>query len=174
MGKGLPRSLGGGRGGYQAQVVSKLRVGIDHTVTVTATGAAIGFGSVVLSGLPEGQIKMLGAAIAVTFSGSGADANLADTFDGDFGVGTTPAGDATITGTDVNVIASTALGAATAEVSPLKNVINGTDAVFDNTAADLELNLNVLIDAANITDDTSVDLQAQGVIEFTFITLLDD
>lgn len=172
MGKGLPRSLG--RGGFQEQAISKIRVPLDHTVTVSATGAAIGFGSVVLTGLPEGQIKMLGAAAQLTASGSGADASLTDTWDGDWGIGTTPADDATITGTDVDIIASTAFGAATAEVSPLQNAINGTSAVFDNTAADLELNLNVLIDAASITDDTSVDLTIQGVVEFTFITLLDD
>lgn len=172
MGKGLPRSLG--RGSFQEQVVSKIKVAVDHTVTVSATGAAIGFGSVVLSGLPEGQLKMLGAAVKLDFKGSGSDANLVDTWNGDFGVGTTPADDATISGDDVNVIASTALGPAVAEVAPTVNAINGTDAVFDNTAADLELNLNVLIDAADITDDESVDLSVTGVVEFTFITLLDD
>lgn len=172
MGKGLTRSLG--RAGFQEQIVSKMKIAIDHDVSVFAAGAGIGFGSVVLSGLPEGQLKMLGAAIAVTLSGSGSDANLTDTFDGDFAVGTTPASDATISVGDEDIIVETALGAATAEVSPLQNVINGVDAVFDNTAADLEMNLNVLVDAANITDASTVVLRAQGVIEFTFITLLDD
>lgn len=170
--KGLPRSLS--RGNAHLQTVSKIKVAVDHTVTVSATGAAIGFGSVVLSGLPEGQLKMTAAACKLDFSGSGADANLTDTWSGDFGIGTTAADDATITGTDVDVIASTALGPAVAEVAPTANAINGSSAVFDNTEADLELNLNVLVDAADITDDESVDLTVTGVVEFIFVTLLDD
>jgi len=170
--KGLPRSLS--RGNAQAQTVSKIKVAVNHTVTVSATGAAIGFGTVVLGGLPEGQLKMIAAACKLDFSGSGADANLSDTWNGDFGIGTTPADDATISVGDVDVIASTALGPAVAEVAPTANAINGTDAVFDNTAADLELNLNVLVDAADIVDDESVDLTVTGVVEFTFVTMLDD
>lgn len=172
MGKGLPRSMA--RANAQKSVIKKMMVRIDHTVTVTAVSTAVGFGSVVLSGLPEGQIKMLGAAVRLTVSGSGADANLVDTWNGDFGIGTTPADDATITGADVNMIASTALGAAVAEVAPTVNAINGTDAVFDNTDGSLEVNLNVLVDAADITDDESVDLTCEGVFEMTYITLLDD
>ena len=172
MSKGLPRSLS--RGKAQTQAVTKIQLPINHTVTVSATGAAIGFGSVVVGGLPEGYLKILSAAIQVQFSGSGADANLVDTFDGDFGVGSTPASDATITAGDVDFISSTALGAATAEVSPLLTVADGVDLVLDNTAADLELNLNVLIDAANITDDTSVDLTATGILEVVLVTMLDD
>ena len=172
MGKGLPRSLG--RSGAQSQIISKIQISVNTTVTVTATGAAIGFGSVVLNGLPEGYLKMIGAAASLDFSGSGSDANLSDTWSGDFGIGTTPASDATITAGDVDIIASTALGAATAEVAPTVVAYNGTDAVIDNTANDLEMNLNVLIDAADITDSQSVDLTVTGVVEFTFITLLDD
>jgi hypothetical protein len=172
MAKGLPRSLA--RGGYQEQTVSKIKVAVDTTVDVTATAAAVGWGTLVLSGLPEAQIKMLGAAAKLTFSGSGADADLSDTWNGDFGIGTTPADDATITAGDVDIIASTALGPAVAEVAPVANAINGTSAVFDNTANTLEINLNVLIDAADIVDDATVTLTVQGVVEFTFITLLDD
>ena len=172
MGKGLPRSLS--RGSKQRQVVSKIQLAIDTTVTVSATGAAVGFGTLVIGDLPEGYIKMLGAAAQLSFAGSGADANLTDTWAGDFGIGTTPASDATITGTDVDIIASTALGPAVAEVAPTVTAVNATDALFDNTDGSLEINLNVLVDAANIVDDQSVDLTVQGVVELTYITLLDD
>lgn len=171
--KGLPRSLS--RGTKQRQVISRLEIPLNGaTVTVSATGAAIGFGTLAIGDFPEGQIKMIGAACVMQFQGSGADANLTDTWSGDFGIGTTPAGDATITGADVDIIASTALGPAVAEVAPVANAINGVDAVFDNTDGSLEVNLNVLIDAANIADDTSVDLTVDGYVEITYITLLDD
>tara|TARA_R110000851_G_scaffold16046_2_gene52515 strand:+ start:8052 stop:8567 length:516 start_codon:yes stop_codon:yes gene_type:complete len=169
--KGYPRGLA--RGSAQTQAVTKIRLPINHSVVVSAAGAAIGFGTVVLGGLPEGHLKIMAAAVQVQFSGSGADANLTDTFDGDFGVGSTPASDATITAGDVDFISSTALGAATTEVSPLLTVADGVDLVLDNTAGALELNLNVLIDAANITDDESVTLTAEGIMEVTLITMLD-
>ena len=173
MSKGLPRSLS--RGKLQKSTISKIRLPIQGlALTVTSVGAAIGWGTAVLGGLPEGQLKILAVAAQLTFAGSGADTNLADTWDGDFGIGSTPADDATITAGDVDLIASTALGAATAEVSPLANAINGVDSVLDNTAADLEVNLNVLIDAADIVDDQSVILTVNGVVEVTFITMLDD
>lgn len=173
MTKGYPRGLS--RGKAQKAAISKLQIPVQGlALTVTSVGAAIGWGTAVLGGLPEGQLKILAVAAQLTFAGSGADANLADTFDGDFGIGSTPADDATIAGADVDLIASTALGAATAEVSPLANAINGVDSVLDNTAADKEVNLNVLIDAADIVDDQSVILTVDGVVEVTFITMLDD
>ena len=171
MTKGLPRSLA--RGGQLTEAVTKLRLPINHTITVTATGAAIGFGSVVIGGLPEAYLKIMATAIKVQFLGP-TSANLTDTFDGDFGVGSTPANDATITGADVDLISSTALGAATAEVSPEKVVADGVDLVLDNTDGSLEVNLNLLIDAANIVDDTSVAIKAKGFMEIVLVTMLDD
>lgn len=171
MSKGLPRSMA--RGNQSQEAVTKLRLPIKHEITVTATGAAIGFGSVVIGGLPEAYLKILAAAVVVNFTGPGS-ANLTDTWDGDFGIGSTPASDATITGGDVDLIASTALGAATAEVSPTKTVINNTGLNLDNTDGSLEVNLNLLVDAADITDDTSVVITANGYAEITLLTLLDD
>ena len=173
MSKGLPRSLS--RGSTSRQAVTKLTLPLTGVqVTVSSTGAAIGFGTVVIGGLPEAHIKLMAVACQLQLAGNGADANLSDTWDGDFAVGTTPVDDATITAGDADLIASTALGAATAEVSPLHVVPNGVDAVFDNTAGGLEVNLNVLIDAADIVDDESVILDAFGVVEITLITMLDE
>lgn len=171
MTKGLPRSLA--HANPMREAVTKIRLPINHAISVTATGVAIGFGSVVLGGLPEAYLKVLSVAIKVQFTGP-TSANLTDTFDGDFGVGTTPASDATITAGDVNLISSTALGVAASEVSPILTVANGVDLVVDNTANDLEINLNLLIDAASITDGATVAIMAEGVIEIVLVTMLDD
>jgi len=171
MSKGYPRGLS--RGNAQKQAITKIRLPINHEITSVATGAAIGFGSTVIGGLPEGQLLILASAIQVAFTGP-TSGDLSDTFDGDFGVGSTPAADATISAGDEDFIAETALGAATAEVSPTLNVVNGSSHVLDNTDGDLELNLNLLIDAADQTDDTSVVITATGVLEVTLITMLDD
>lgn len=172
MGKGLPRSLA--RGAPQRQDIIRQVVKIDRTVAVTATGAAVGFGTGVIGDLPEGNILFLGAVGYLQLSGSGSDANLDATWDGDFSVGTAPTADVTLSGAEVDILGSTALGAATAEVSPRVRAVNATQAMFDNTDGSLELNLNVLIDAANIVDGATVNLTARGTLQLAYVVMLDD
>lgn len=177
MGKGLTRSFKNAPA--QKVAVQKLNISLDNlSVLVTSVGIAIGFGSTVIRGLPEGNVQILGAVLSnFQLAGSGADANLADTWAGDFSIGTTPAADATLTAGDIDILVSTALAAATAEVSPnaVRTVgVTPTMIPLDNTLGDLELNLNVLIDAADIVDDTAVLLTVRGFLSIAFITLGDD
>lgn len=172
MGKGLPRSLA--RGAPQRQEIIKQTVNISGTVAVTAVSTAVGFGTRVIGDLPEGNILFLGAVAYVRLSGSGSDANLDATWDGDFSIGTAPTTDVTLSGAEVDIIGSTALGAATAEVSPRVRAVNATQAMFDNTDGSLELNLNVLIDAANIVDGSTVNLTASGTLQLVYAVMLDD
>lgn len=172
MGKGLPRSMS--RGAPARKTIVKQRINLNHVVAVAAAGAGVGFGSAVVGDLPEGNILIMGVVGYVRLSGSGSDANLTATWDGDFSLGTTATADVTLDGTDVDLLPSTALGAATAEVSPLVRSTNATQGILDNTDGSLELNLNVLIDAANITDASSVNLTASGTIELVYVVMLDD
>lgn len=172
MGKGLPRSMS--RGAAQRQDVVKQTVKINHAVSVSSTGAAVGFGSAVIGDLPEGNILFLGAVGYVQLSGSGADVNLDATWDGDYSIGTAPTADVTLSAAEIDILPSTALGAATAEVSPRVRAANATQAMFDNTDGSLELNLNVLVDAANIGDGATVALTARGTLQLAYIVLLDD
>lgn len=174
MAKGLPRSLDR-RPKASRDMVKETIVLDGKTVTVTATSTAIGFGSLVIGDFAEGNILLFGMAGQIGFAGSGADANLVDTWEGDFGIGTTPAADATITGTDVDILASTATGAATAEVIALQRVAEvSTPVMFNNTDGSLEINFNLLIDAADITDDESVVITLSGSIELAYTVLSDD
>ena len=176
MSKGLQRSLA--RGPRATANIIKERINLEgRTVAVSATGAAVGFGSSVIHDFPEGNILLLGIAGTVGFAGSGADANLTDTWSGDFGVGTTPAADATITGTDVDIIASQGIGAAVAEViaaARFAEAHGDAAGLFDNTDGSLEVNMNVLIDAANIVDDETVTLTLSGSLDVAYIVLGDD
>jgi hypothetical protein len=172
MGKGLPRSMS--RGAAQQQDIIKQNFVIRGTVAVTATGAAVGWGTAVIGDLPKGNILLLGAVAYVQLAGSGADPNLDATWDGDFSIGTAPTADVTLSGAEIDIIGSTALGAATAEVSPRVRAVNATQAIFDNTDNSLELNLNVLVDAANIVDGATVNLTASGVLQLAYIVMLDD
>ena len=166
MGKGLPRS-------HAASLLGKVNVvtlpfnsagGVGVFEVDGATG--VGFGTLVAGGFPQGNILFLGCACSIQFAGTGSDAGLGDTWAGDFGVGTTPASDGTITAGDVDILPSTVLAAATAEVSPLtpaRSIDAANAHIFDNTAGDLEINLNLLIDDADISAD-DVPITVTGFI----------
>lgn len=174
MAKGLPRSLSRA-GAHRRETIIKRTIPVrDLVVTVSSTGAAIGFGDGLISDFEEGNILLLGAVANLSFAGSGSDANLADDWEGDFGIGTTPADDATITGTDVDIIPSTAIGPASSEVISTTRGALGTPLMFDNTDGSLEINLNILIDAVDITDDESVNITVNGELYIAYIPLGDD
>lgn len=171
MGKGLPRSTGRATASPQRQEIIKQTIAIrDLTVTVDgATG--VGFGSSVIAGLPEGNLLFLGAVAYLTLDAPAS--GISATFNGDYGIGSTPASDATLSGADVDVIASTAIGPAVATVSPRTRGVNATQAILDNTDGSLELNLNVLVDDADISAD-DVAIVANGELFLCFVVLGDD
>jgi len=172
MGKGLPRSLS--RGDKRKQEIIKERIRISGSVSVLAAGAGVGFGTLVIGDFPEGNILFLGAVTNINFSGTGSDANLTATWNGDFGIGTEPDANGTLASTEVDIIASTAIGPAVAEIAPQVRGANATQAIFDNTDGSLEINLNVLIDAADITDAATVVLTITGELLLCYTVLGDD
>lgn len=169
--KGLPRSTS--RGTPARQDVVKQVVKVQNLAIQVDGATGVGFGSAVIGDLPEGNILFLGAVSYLQFTKAAGATGIQATFDGDYGIGTTPASDATITGADVDVIASTALGAATSGVSPRARGTNATQAIFDNTEGSLELNLNLLIDDANISADDQ-DLTVSGELHIVYSVLGDD
>jgi hypothetical protein len=171
MGKGLPRSM---RTGAQAakQTIMKTVVRVRN-VPVTVDGlTGIGFGTVVIGDLPQGNILFLGATAYMQFQGP-TSANLVDTWTGNFSIGTAPTADATLSGAEIDIIPSTALAAATAELSPRTRGVLATAAIFDNTDDSLELNLNVLVADASI-DANGVILTANGELALLYAVMLDD
>ena len=170
MGKGLPRSTS--RGTPQSQEVIKQVVKVrDLTLTVDgATG--VGFGTAVIGGLPQGNVLLLGAVAYMQFTGP-TSADLADTWEGDYAVGSAPTADASLAGAEVDVIPSTAIAAATAEASPRTRGANATQVMLDNTDGTLELNLQLLIDDAHIGAD-DIDMTVNGELHLLFSVLGDD
>lgn len=171
MGKGLPRSLA--RGGAKEPTFKKFYKATSLAIVVDGA-SGVGYGSAVLGGLPQGNIVLLGAVSYMKFTT--ADTGVTTTFTGNYGIGSTPADDATITGTDVNVVASTALLAATSRVSPRTRGVTAAGlagAVLDNTDGSLELNLNLLIADATISAD-DVAFTADGELQLLFAVLGDD
>lgn len=178
MAKGFPYSLG--RAPKESPVVRKYRYDVrDLTVNVAAASTAVGFGTAVLGDFPEGNILYLGGIAYLQFDT--ADTDIGATWSGDFAVGTTATADVTLSGTDINLIndgagspAAVAVGPAVARLSPLTRGEGGAVDMFDNTDGSLELNLNVLVDAANIADDTDADFIVNGYVELVYVVLGDD
>ncbi len=167
--KGLPRSLA--RGAPQMQEVVKANIPL-RAVPLTTTGATgVGFGSVVIGGLPQGNIRIMAAVAYIQLTKL--SAGTIATFDGDYAIGSAPTADATLSGAEVDIIASTALNPATAGVSPMVRSANVPTGILDNTDGSLELNLNVLMDDASVSADGQL-FTVSGVVHLAYVVLGDD
>lgn len=174
MSHGLPRSL---KRANKSEAIINREVIVVKDGTLTVDGATgVGFGTLVIGDLPAGNVLFLGALAYMQFTGP-TSGDLDDDWAGDYGVGTTPASDGTLSAGDVDLVPSTALAAATAEASPRTRGVQADGAfcgvVLDNTDGSLEINLNLLVDDANIGAD-DLDFTVNGELVLSYVMLLDD
>ncbi len=170
MAKGLQRSLSRAPRGKRDIVKERIDLAGDLVTMTGATG--IGWGSVALGSFPEGFILLLGAQLTdLVVTGNAVD-HTSD-FDGDFGFGTTPVSDGTISVADENIITEAALGAATANVSPNLDAGNATTAIIDNSADDQDLYMNLLLDDAEVSGDGAIFTLA-GTLWIVYTMIGDD
>lgn len=136
----------------------------NRLIAVAAAGAAVGFGVLPFGDLPAKRLKI--DAIRANLSFQRMDTNLIATWSGNWGVGSAPTADNALAGTDVDIIASQAIGPANAA-----GLITGADVLVTTpitrtwTAAE-ELNLNMLVNAADITDSTTASIRVFGYVDF--------
>lgn len=171
MSKGLTKSLKSrGVPGNQFGLTKKRIRLKDFSITTTgATG--VGFGAAVPGDFPEGNIYLLGSVAYLQFTKQ--TGGTIATWDGNYSLGSDPTADATLAATEVNIIPSTALAAATAGVSPTPRAVGTTPVMLDNTDGTLEINLNMNVSDASVSADNQVFL-VNGVIELLYIVMLDD
>lgn len=169
--KGLIRSL---RRNPSQQPVAKLAIQL-RAVPVNVNGATgVGFGTAVVGDFPPGNILLLGAVANLQVSKTAGAAAVQDAFNGSFSLGSTPTADATLTGTDANIVPATVLGAATGGVSPVVRGASTTPpGMLDNTDGSLEINLNLTVDDANISADNQ-GMTVSGLAWVSYIVLGDD
>jgi len=163
------------RGPAARQEIIKQTITVRNQTIVVDGAAGIGFGTLVIGDLPDGNILLLGAVAYMAFAGAGGQATLAEAWNGDYGIGTAANGDTTITGAEIDIIGSTPL-LAVAEVTPRTRGVSVTAtnaAIIDNTDGSLELNLNLLIDDADISADDLVFI-VNGEVHLAFAVLGDD
>jgi hypothetical protein len=93
-----------------------------------------------------------------------------------YSIGTAPTTDATLSGSEVDIIPQTSVAAANIRVSPRTRSTHAaavTGTVYDNTDDSLELNANILIDDLFVIVDNNTCL-INGEIMLSYIVLLDD
>jgi hypothetical protein len=174
--KGLPYSNSRGVAA-DAPVVRKTTIpvrAVALSVASITTGA--GSGTVVLGDFPEGNILFLGASSYLRFSTTDADITSA-VWEGDYGIGTTADADVTLSGTDINLTGTgtpAPIGPAVDKISPVTRAVGSTVTIFDNTDGALEVNLNVLVDAAHIGDGVTASFTVDGAVEIVYVVLGDD
>lgn len=165
--KGLPRSLGRG-GAASSGGGSKKTIPLSGTINV-ADGAP-GFGTKVVGDFPAGNISLRSAVAYLQVTT--ADADVIAAFTGNFSFGTAPTADGALAGAEVDLIASTALAAATDKVSPMTRASNVVPLVLDNTDGSLEINLNLLIADASISGAAAFTFE--GTLYLDYLVLGDD
>lgn len=170
MTKGLPRSMARGRDAGRQELVKKTIV-FDSLAMIVDGSTGVGDGQVAFPVPGEGNFLFLGAVAYLQFSGPGEDLN-AD-WVGDYSVGTTQDADDALTGTDVDIIASTPLAEATEEVSPVTRGVGAVSQIIDNTDATTMLWINLLVDDDDINED-GIPFKVDGRIEIAYIILGDD
>lgn len=121
---------------------------------------------------PEGYIDIIGATVNLALTKSAAGVN-AD-FDGDVALGSVAAaGDATLTGTEANVVPSTATPQAVAGATTAK-AISTAGVLLDGTTTAVDLYLNLLVDDADQdVTTTPTNLIANGTITIVWANLGD-
>jgi hypothetical protein len=151
---------------------------VHQTVlTLSATPVTVGnttgasFGGVKLYDFPAGRIAVLGVVADLDFDWDGT--SIAADGSGDVSMGTTITSDATLDGTDVNLLPSTGLtdpfvagqGSAAAALAAA--------AQFDGTSTPIDANLNLIIDNADVEDGASDVVRVTGTVTMTWIVLGD-
>ncbi|PIX38128.1 MAG: hypothetical protein COZ56_21315 [Armatimonadetes bacterium CG_4_8_14_3_um_filter_58_9] len=171
MTKGLQRSLS--RGPKATKDVVHIKLALSEALTFTgSTGVAV-FATAIIDLLPEGNLLYLGGVSNLTFTGP-TSVNLADNFQGTYAIGTSATADVTLNGTEVDLIASTAIPAATNEIIANVRAMNAAQAILNNTDGSLEVNLNVTLNADTVTNAQSVVVTVTGTVDLVFIVLGDD
>lgn len=138
----------------------------DKPVTVGNT-TGVSFGGSKLWTYPAGLIRVASVHVVSLSIGLG-NAGNATPIDGDdngdFSLGTTAPSDGTLSTTDVDHLASTALAFDT----PLANVRETVDSDFDGTSTPVPVFANFLVDDADVGDGASDIIEVSAVIDVVF------
>jgi len=134
---------------YGEGIVHKSVINIPNSITITDDPGTGAYGGIKCYEFPEGMIMVLGVVPDLTASSaSGTDHGIAAAADGDFSIGTVGCNSGSLTSTEANIIASTAI----AQFATTAGVIKGANAaavLVDGHTTEPGLYLNVIFDDAD-------------------------
>lgn len=153
-------------------VVNQTVLTLASTPVTVANTTGASFGGVKIYDLPEGRILVLGVTASLGFVWTGE--SIGATGSGDYSLGTTITADATLDGTDVDLLPSTAMtDPAVGGVAAATGGALAASAPFDGTGTAKDVNLNIIIDDADVADGDSDTVLASGTVTITWINLGD-
>lgn len=156
---------------HGSHAIHKSVLTLASTPVTVANTTGASFGGVKLYDFPEGRILILGTTANLSFNW--ADTDIAATGSGDFSLGTTITADATIDGTDVNLLPSTGLtDPFVAGVGVGKGAL-AASVHIDGTGGAIDANLNIIIDDADVEDAASDIVLVSGTVTISWINLGD-
>lgn len=151
---------------------------VNTPVAITSTTTANGFGGVKVYDFPAGHINVLGTVGDLSISVASAEqANFTDNApEGDIGIGSVIIANADAMGTDATdddyatatAFAMTAFTDASVTLPP-----DAASYKLDGTGTAKDVNVNVLVDAADIDDDASTEVLVSGTIRICWLALGD-
>ena len=143
-------------------------------VSVT-TGA--GVGGIKVYDAPEGHWRLIGATASLSLLvGSAKEADYTDnTPEGDYGVGTVTMANADTFGTDAtdDYICTGKTFTMTTFAQAAQGLAPEAAANFDGTTTAKDIVVNCLVDAADVDDDVTSEIEVSGTITLTWINLGD-
>lgn len=183
---GIPAALGNGTGNGSTVAVSEQGNGVVHKTVLTLTATPLtsvsvttgnGVGGFKVYDFPEGRILVLGCMSDISLAVAAAkQADFTDnTPEGDIGIGSLLPANADALGTDATDDDYGTATAFTMAAFAAANVKIPSEASlqFDGTTTAKELIVNLLVDAADIDDDTTTEVEATGTITIHWINLGD-
>lgn len=147
------------------------RLNLTSMLITVGNTTGVSFGGTKMYDFPEGRIFLMGSLLdlaAPGLSNAGNATPIDGDDNGDVAMGTTVAGDGTLTGTDVDFCPSTAYAMDTAVTAAL-----AAAAQFDGTSTAIDVYLNMLIDDADVGNGASDILEITGDVNLTWFNLGD-
>jgi hypothetical protein len=153
---------------YVPGPMQRVELKVTDMPVAVANTTGISFGSVQLLDFPQGRIMIDGGTVNLVVdwsaSADGDGEEIALTGSGDAALGTAATADGTLSGAEVDVMASTAMtDPFVAGVGDLHgNLVKDTE--FDGTATAKDVYLNVIIDDADVGDTDNAIVYFTGTI----------
>jgi len=175
-----PADLPVGVGAKNGATVTAVQTGVEVFKTVltlastpvtVANTTGSSFGGVKLYDFPVGRILIHGVTANLSFNWAGT--GIVATGSGDFSMGTAVTADATLDGTNVDLLPSTGLlDPFVAGVGTGKGAL-AASAHFDGTTTAIDAFLNLIIDDADVSDEDSSIVLVSGSVTITWTNLGD-